>query len=67
MKSKFFIRFFILMLAASACLAFISYSHKKAVASQECTTKEKCEQSRPQTDFILLESISKHLLSATEN
>jgi len=55
------------MLAAFACLAFISYSHKKATASQECTNGEKCEQNKTQTDFILLESISKHLLSATEN
>ncbi len=55
------------MLAATACLAFISYSHKKAAASQECTTPEKCEPNKAQTDFILLESITKHLLSATEN
>ncbi|MBS1948335.1 MAG: hypothetical protein JST47_11260 [Bacteroidetes bacterium] len=64
MKRKLFILFFIL--AASAGLAFISYTHKKTARSQECGS-EKCEQKKAQTDFIILESLSKYLLPATEN
>jgi hypothetical protein len=66
MKSKLLIRFFALLLAAFAGLAFISYAHKKPSANQECTG-DKCEQKKAQTDFILLESLAKHLLSATDN
>ncbi|HVM86612.1 MAG TPA: hypothetical protein VMT76_00390 [Puia sp.] len=66
MKNKFLIRFFGLSLAAGVGLAFISYHHKASASSQECTT-EKCEQKKAQTDFIILESLSKHLLSSTEN
>jgi len=66
MNKKYIIRFFALLLVASAGLAFISYEHKKPSASQECCS-EKCQQNKAQTDFILLESLSRHLLSATDN
>ncbi len=66
MKKKFAIRFFAVLLAASAGLAFISYTHKQPAVAQECSG-EKCEQKKAQTDFILLESLAKHLLSLTDN
>jgi hypothetical protein len=67
MKRKALIRLFILMLVAASCVVLISYKQAKSTCNQECTNGEKCDQKKAQTDFILLESLSKHLLSATEN
>jgi hypothetical protein len=67
MKRKTFTRLLILMLVATSCLIFISYKQAKSSANQECTNGEKCDQKKAQTDLILLESISKHLLSAIDN
>jgi hypothetical protein len=66
MKSKLLLKCFVFIVVASAGLAFMSYNHKKTTPSQDCSG-EKCEQKKAQTDFIILESLSKHLLSAAEN
>jgi hypothetical protein len=67
MKKKAIIGYFISMLIACGCMLLFSYKQSKAAANQECTSGEKCEQQKTQADLILLESISKHLLSATDN
>lgn len=67
MKKKAIIGSFIFMLIASGCVLIISYKQAKTTANQECTSGEKCEQKKAQTDLILLESISKRLLSAADN
>ena len=67
MSRKALIRLFTFMFAALACLAVFSYTHATSSSSQECTGGEKCEQKKAQTDLILLESLAKHLLSATDN
>jgi hypothetical protein len=67
MNRKIFTRLFLLILSAFSCVILVSYKQAKATANQECTSGEKCEQIKAQTDLILLESISKHLLSASDN
>jgi hypothetical protein len=67
MNKKIFTRLLLLILIASSCVILVSYKQAKATANQECTGGEKCEQKKGQTDLILLESISKHLLSAADN
>jgi len=67
MNRKTLSRFFILMLVAASCVVFISYKQAKPAANKECTDGEKCDQKKAQTDLILLESLTKHLLSATDN
>ena len=67
MNKKTLARLFMLTFVALSCAVLISYKQAKASADQECTNGEKCEQKKAQTDFILLESITKHLLSITGN
>jgi hypothetical protein len=55
------------MLAAASGFAFISYAHTKSSSSNQECNGEKCEQKKAQTDLILLESLSKYLLSAAGN
>jgi len=67
MRTKVIKRLFIIFLTTLVCAVLISYKQAKSSSSQECTGNEKCEQTKAQTDLILLESLSKHLLSATDN
>jgi len=67
MNRKTLPRIFILMLVAASCVIFISYKQAKPSTTKECTDGEKCDQKKTQTDLILLESLTKHLLSATDN
>jgi hypothetical protein len=66
MKSKNYIRLFILVLLVSASLALISYTRTNAHASdnKECTDGEKCCNKKVQTEFILWESISRNLFGS---
>ena len=48
-------------------LAVVSYKQVKESYNQDCINDEKCCQKKVQTDFILLETISKHLISMINN
>ncbi len=60
-------KFTLITLGILLCVVLISYKKARSFTSQDATDSEKCEQKRTQTDFILLESITKHLLSSTDN
>jgi hypothetical protein len=67
MNRKILIKLCALILIVLTCVVIVSYKQTKATDNQECTSGEKCDQKKAQTDLILLESISKHLLSTTDN
>jgi hypothetical protein len=66
MKTKTYIRIFLVVLVASTSLILFSYSRKKVDTnverSTECGGKD-CEK-KTQSDFILWESLTRNLLSA---
>jgi len=66
MRSKTYIRLFLLILVVATSLALFSYSRKKADSnnverSSECG--KSCEK-KAQSEFILWESLTRNLLSA---
>ncbi|HEY4209559.1 MAG TPA: hypothetical protein VGM31_22190 [Puia sp.] len=66
MKTKTYIRLFVIVLVASASLILLSYSHKKVSTSEERSTEcggKSCDQ-KSQSEFILWESLTRNLLSA---
>jgi hypothetical protein len=67
MNRKTLQRIFILMLVAASFVVFISYKQAKPSIVKECAEGEKCDQKKTQADLILLESLTKHLLSSTDN
>ncbi len=67
MRSKTYLRLFLLILVTAASLILFSYSRKKTETdktepSTECGGKS-CEK-KAQSEFILFESLSRNLLSA---
>jgi hypothetical protein len=56
-------KLFPLTILALGFLAVGSYKQVKQANSQDCINDEKCCQKKVQSDFILLETISKHLFS----
>jgi len=65
MYKKNLTRLFVLLLVALSAFLFISHKQAKSYTDQDCTNGGKCGQ-KPQSDFILLEPISRHLLPASE-
>jgi hypothetical protein len=66
MKPTTYIRLLLLILIVSISLILFSYSRKIPTASQkdpDCNGK--CDQKKAQTEFILWESLSRNLLSAS--
>jgi cell division protein FtsL len=67
MRSKTYIRLFLLVLVTAASLVLFSYSRKKVSSenerSSECGGNKSCEK-RAQSEFILWESLTRNLLSA---
>jgi hypothetical protein len=67
MSNKTIKRLFLVVLLLLVCGILISYRQANSTSNSECSGSEKCEQKKAQTDLILLESLTKRLLSATEN
>lgn len=66
MKSKTYLQIFLLILVASISLFLFSYSHKATTSDKEDTNgQEKCCQKKVHSEFILWESLSRNLLSAS--
>ena len=66
MKTKTYIRIFLVVLVASTSLILFSYSRKKTDPNVERSTEcggKGCEK-KTQSDFILWESLTRNLLSA---
>jgi hypothetical protein len=66
MKTKTYIRLFLVVLVASASLILLSYSHKNVKTNEERSTEcggKSCDQ-KSQSEFILWESLTRNLLSA---
>jgi len=68
MKTKTYIRLFFLTLIVAISFLFFSYSHRTSAdmndKSSDCGSG-KCEQKKAQTEFIIWESLSRNLLSAS--
>jgi len=69
MRNKAYIRLFFLTLVVAASLAFFSYSRRASSSdagdkNSDCENG-KCEKKNAQTEFIIWESLSRNLLSAS--
>jgi hypothetical protein len=69
MRSKTYIRLFLLVLVASISFLLFSYSHKNAAnadKNEDCGNCGKCGKKKAaETEFILWESLSRNFLSAS--
>ena len=65
MKSKTYIRLFFLVLVVSISFILFSYSRSNSSADKENSDCGKCQQKKTQTEFIIWESLSRNLLSAS--
>ena len=68
MRTKTYIRIFLLILVTSASLILFSYSRKKTTEttqdqSTECGGKS-CGEKKAQSEFILWESLTRNLLTS---
>jgi len=65
MNKGLYTRLFALAVIIFSALAFISYSHKRPVDTQDCSSSGSCSGKKVQSEFIIWESLSKNLLSNT--
>ncbi|HZE83781.1 MAG TPA: hypothetical protein VE035_05690 [Puia sp.] len=65
MKSRTYIRLFFLILVTITSFLLFSYSRSAPSTCDENSDRGKCPQKKAQTDFIIWESLSRNLLSAS--
>ena len=66
MKAKSFLRVFLLVLIASISVFLFSWSHKTTDSSESNNCESgKCSEKKSQSEFILWESLTRNLLSAS--
>ena len=63
MKAKTYIRISLFILVAAISLLLFSYSRKNSNSQVMPDCSGKCEQKKPQAEFILWESLSRNLFS----
>jgi len=65
MKSKTYIRIFFLILVAAISFLLFSYSRSNVAGDPESCENGKCPRQKAQTEFILWETLTHNLLSAS--
>ena len=65
MRSKTYLQIFLLILVASISFFLFSYAHKATSDKEDTNGQEKCCQKKVHSEFMLWESLSRNLLSAS--